>query len=145
MFTFPRTTTALAITGGLLWTIKVGVITARDASFDPLESWVFIGGLLAILTAAVFVAMHLTRALRGIARAAGALGATIALIGATLALEAIGAAVVGGLHGGGNLGLENEGGILFAGLAWLALGATAAIRTRTHPTPAAAARRVPAS
>ena len=125
-----RSTRIAAGTAGVLWTFKVAVITARDASFDPLESYVFIGGLLAALTAAVLVARDLTRHLHGIARLGAAIAGAVALVAATLVLEAIGKAVIGGAHGGGNLGLEEEGGILLAGLAWLAVAVVAELRAR---------------
>lgn len=127
MFSLPSPAILAAATGGLLWTFKVAVITARDGSFDPLESWVFIGGLLALAAAAVLVALHLTRRLRGVARVAVTIVAALGLIAATLVLESIGKALVGGLSDGGNLGLEEEGGILLAGLTWLAVAASAAV------------------
>ena len=86
-------------------------------------------------TAAVLVAAHVagTR-LRGVARLGATLAGAVALVGATLVLETLGKAVVG-LAPGDNLGLEEEGGILVCGLAWLTFALVAA---RSSATPATA-------
>lgn len=55
---------------------------------------------------------------------------TVALIAVTLALEAIGKGIAGGLYEGGNIGLEDESGILLAGLAWLTFAAVTALSDR---------------
>jgi hypothetical protein len=132
MLTLSRSATIAAATGGLLWTVKVAVITARDGSFDPLESWVFIPGLLALLAAAVLVAVDMSRHLRGVARIAAAVVGALALVAATLALEGIGKSLVAGLSNGTNIGLEEEGGILFAGLAWLAVAGARVVAGRSR-------------
>lgn len=132
MLTLSRSATTAAATGGLLWTVKVAVITARDGSFDPLESWVFIGGLLALLAAAVLVAVDMSRRLRGVARIAAAVVGALALVAATIALEGIGKSLVAGLSNGTNIGLEEEGGILLAGLFWLAVAGARVVAGRTR-------------
>jgi hypothetical protein len=141
MFNLPRITIAIAGLGGLLWTVKALVITALDGSFDPLESVVFIGGLLLLTTAAVLVAAHLAgRRFRGVARAAATLAGAVGLVAATLLLESVGKAVVG-LAPGDNLGLEEEGGILVCGLAWLSLAIAAHRGAAAAPAPAPAPAR----
>lgn len=132
MLTLPSPAIVVAATGGLLWTTKVAVITAKDGSFDPLESLFFIGGLLALISAAVLVALHLTRRLRPVARVAGTIVGALGLIAATVALEGIGKPLVAGLSDAGNLGLEQEGGILLAGLTWLAVAGANIARIRTR-------------
>lgn len=132
MLTLSRSATTAAATGGLLWTVKVAVITARDGSFDPLESWVFIGGLLALLAASVLVAVDMSRRLRGVARIAAAVVGALALVAATIALEGIGKSLVAGLSDGSNIGLEEEGGILLAGLAWLAVAGARVVAGRSR-------------
>jgi hypothetical protein len=121
MFTLIRTAQLAAGLGGLLWTAKALVIAVRDGSFEPLESAVFIGGLLGILIGAVLFAIVFARRYRGVARVAAATGAVAALVLATSLVERIGVTHVGGVAPGGNLGLEQEGGILLVGLAWLAV------------------------
>jgi hypothetical protein len=128
-----RTAQLAAGLGGLLWTVKAIVITARDGSFDPLEGFVFIGGLLAIVLGAVLFAVLFARRYRGIARVAATAGGAVALVLATSVLMAIGVTVVGGIAPGDNLGLEEEGGILVVGLAWLAVTVVAS-RTPTRAT-----------
>ena len=131
MNSLSRPTIIAAGLGGLLWTVKALVITANDGSFDPLESYFFIGGLLSLLAAAVLLANDVTRRLRGVRRVGAAIVAAVAAVAASLALEAIGKSFVAALASGSNLGLEQEGGILCCGLAWLALaGVSATQRTR---------------
>ena len=128
MFSLPRPALLAAGLGGLLWTVKALVITANDGSFDPLEGWFFIGGLLALLTATVLVGAHLTRRLRLAARIPATLAAALALVAATLLLESLGKTIVAAVATGDNVGLEEEGGILTCGLAWLTLALVAARR-----------------
>jgi hypothetical protein len=126
MNTLSRLTILVAGLGGLLWTVKALVITANDGSFDPLESVFFIGGLLSLLAAAVLLALDVTRRHGGIRRAGAAVAAALAAVAVTLALEGLGKSAVAALASGGNVGLEEEGGILCCGLAWLALAAWSA-------------------
>lgn len=119
MSSLTRLAPIVAGLGGTLWTVKAVVITVNDGSFDPVEGGVFIGGLLALLVASIVVALTLTASRRGLARAAMTAGAAIALVAGTLLLTSVGQALVGAVAPGDNLGLEEEGGILLAGLAWL--------------------------
>jgi hypothetical protein len=126
MNSLSRITILAAGLGGLLWTAKAIVITANDGPFDPLESVVFIGGLLSLLSASVLVGMDVTRRVRGIRRAGAVIGIAVAAVAASLAIEGLGKGAVAALASGSNLGLEQEGGILICGLAWLALAAWSA-------------------
>jgi hypothetical protein len=119
MLTSTRIAATVAGLGGLCWTVKALVITALDSSFDPLEGVFFIGGLLALLAAALLTAPLLTKRLRGLARVAATAGAAAGLVAATFAVTVAGQALVAAIAPGSNLGLEEEGGILLAGLAWL--------------------------
>jgi hypothetical protein len=131
MNTLSRITIVAAGLGGLLWSVKALGIIANDGSFDPLENVFFIGGLLSLLAASVLLGMDVTRGLRGIRRAGAAIGAAVAAVAATLVLEGLGKSAVAALATGSNLGLEEEGGILCCGLAWLALAAWTAIGRRS--------------
>ena len=130
MHSLPRHTALIAALGGLLWTVKALAIAANDGSVDPVESVLFIGGLACLLAGSVLVSLHLSRRLGGIARVAGIVAGTAALIAVTVLLETLGKGVVAGLAMGDNLGFEEEGGILVAGLAWLTLGGVALARAR---------------
>ena len=110
-----RTTIAVAGLGGAFWTVKVITLTAGT---DSLEAPLFVGGLVLLLVAAVLAARDLRRWWLAPAFVAG-----------TIALEALGVAVIGGLYSGANAAIEDEGGILLAGLAWLALATWAAKRS----------------
>jgi hypothetical protein len=137
MNTLSRITILAAGLGGLLWTVKALTITANDGSFDPLENVFFIGGLLSLVAASVLLALDVTRGLRGIRRAGAAIGAAVAAVAASLVLEGLGKSAVAALASGNNLGLEEEGGILCCGLAWLALAAWSAIGRRSAEAVAA--------
>lgn len=132
MLNLTRPTIIAAGLGGALWTVKVLGIIATDGSFGTLEDVTFLGGLAALFAACLLVAVDVSRRLRGLARAAATVAAAIGLLAATVALEALGVSVVGGLYDGGNVGIEDEAGILLAGLAWLALALTA---TRSGASP----------
>ena len=132
-----RITILAAGLGGLLWTVKALTITANDGSFDPLESVFFIGGLLSLLAASMLLGVDVTRRLNGIRRAGAAVAAAVAAVAATLVLEGLGKSAVAALASGSNLGLEEEGGILCSGLAWLALAAWSAIGRRSAEAAAA--------
>ena len=92
-----RPTILAAGLGGLLWTVKALVITANDGYFDPLESFVFIAGLLSLNAAAVLLGIDVTRRLGGIRRAAAALAAAVAAVAASLLLETFGKGAVAAL------------------------------------------------
>lgn len=143
MLSLTRPARIAATTGGLLWTVKAVVITARDGSFDPLESVFFLGGLAGILAAAVLVGHALTRGLSGAGRVAATVAGTVALVALTVAIEQAGNSLVGGAYDGGNLGVEDESGIGLAGLFWLAVGIASAMRARRAAGSRSAA--VPAS
>jgi hypothetical protein len=131
MNSLSRITIVAAGLGGLLWTVKALVITANDGSFDPLEGVFFIGGLLTLLAAAVLLAVDVTRRLGGVRRIGAAIAVAVGAVATSLVLEALGKSAVAALASGGNVGLEEEGGILCCGLAWLALAAWAAVGRRT--------------
>jgi hypothetical protein len=132
MTSLPRPALLAAGLGGVLWTIKALVITANDGSFDPLEGVFFIGGLLALVATAFLVGAHLTRRLNLALRIPATVAAAAALVGASLLLETIGKNIVAAIASGDNVGLEQEGGILACGLAWLTVAFLAA-RRRAAP------------
>jgi hypothetical protein len=117
-----RPAIVVAAAGGLLWTVKALVITARDSSFGLLENVAFLGGLGGVLAACVLVAASLARRLTGPRRAAATALGAFALFAATLALESLGKGVISAAASGDNLGLEEESGILACGVAWLLVG-----------------------
>ena len=131
MTSLTRTGLLAAALGGGLWTAKALIITANDGSFDPLEGVFFLGGLAAVLTAAVLLAIALTARAGGVGRVVAAAAATVGLVAATLLVESAGKSLVAGLASGDNLGLEEEGGILLCGLAWLAVGVIGLRRRRS--------------
>ena len=128
MYSLHRSALLAAGLGGLLWTVKAVVITANDGSFDPLESAFFIGGLLTLLAAAVLVGARLTGGLRLAARIPATVAAALGLVVASLLLESLGKGAIAAVASGDNVGLEQEGGILACGLAWLTLAVVAARR-----------------
>lgn len=116
-----RITIAAAGLGGLCWTVKVITLVAGT---DALEAPLFIGGLVLLVAAAVLVGRDLRWWLAPLA------------IAGTIGLEALGITVVGGLYDGGNAAIEEEGGILLAGLAWLLVSFRAAAARAAGGLPA---------
>jgi hypothetical protein len=135
MLNLSRTAILAAGLGGAAWTVKALVITARDDSFGLLESILFVGGLVLLLLAAVLVA-------RDVAGRRGTLAVTglaVVLVAITFVASEQVQPLVRELASGDNLGLEQEGGILFAGVAWLLLAVAAAMSRRDVASPAVAA------
>jgi len=136
MIQLSRPTILAAGLGGALWTAKVAGLVATDGSFGALEGIAFLGGLAALVGACVLLALDLGRRLRGFARAAATVLATVGLVVASVAIENVGVGLIGGAYTGGNVAIEDEGGILLCGLAWLTVAAVGArhrdgARTRT--------------
>lgn len=111
--------------GGLAWTVKALTITARDDSFGVLESALFLSGFALLLVAAVLVARDVV-ARRGAGGLLAKVAVALGLIAATFLCVEQGQVLVREIASGDNLGLEQEGGILLAGVLWLAVAAAAA-------------------
>ena len=135
MIDLTRSATIAAGLGGALWTAKVLAIIAVDGSAGVFEEVTFLGGLLAIVVATVLVAAVLARRFHGVARVALTVAGAVALFAATVLLESVGHTAVAALGDGTNQGVEEEGGILACGLAWMAVAATS-LRARRTPVPA---------
>jgi hypothetical protein len=125
MLTLSRPATIAAGLGGLAWTVKAALITAADREVPPIEGILFVGGLALLLAAAVLVARDVVRS-RGAAGIAGTAGVALGLVVVTTLITENVQPLVRGLAAGDNLGLEQEGGVLVAGLVWLAVAAAAA-------------------
>ena len=120
---------AAAVAGGLLWVIKFTVIALRDDSFEPLESVVFVCGLVGIILGTVALATL-------VARRESPWLALLVVVGAALAsfLLQIGVqALVNAAVDADNLGISEEVGVLFVGALWLAVGL--ALTRRSPPRP----------
>lgn len=121
--------------GGLLWVVKFAVIALRDDNFEPLESVVFLGGLVGIIVGAVGVAALVARrespwppvALFLLLFVAAAVGSFLLQIGVQAAVNAAVDA--------DNVGVSEEAGILCVGVLWLAVGLALTSRSRpARPT-----------
>ena len=128
-WTLVRLGGAAAVAGGLLWVIKFTVIVLRDDSFEPLESIVFVGGLVGIILGtialAALVARRESRWLVLLVVVAAALGSFLLQIGIQ--------ALVNAAVDADNLGISEEVGVLFVGALWLAVGV--ALTRRSPPRP----------
>jgi drug/metabolite transporter (DMT)-like permease len=128
-WTLVRLGGAAAVAGGLLWVIKFTVIALRDDSFEPLESIVFVGGLVGIILGtialAALVARRESRWLVLLVVVAAALGSFLLQIGIQ--------ALVNAAVDADNLGISEEVGVLFVGALWLAVGV--ALTRRSPPRP----------
>ena len=108
-----------AIVGGAIWVVKFAVITARDGSFEPLESLAFFAGFIGIVIGALGLAAFVTGRVSGWHRLvvfplAFALPILLSVI--------VSDALIKPAIGTANQGLDEESGILFAGLLWIAIG-----------------------
>ena len=128
-WTLVRLGGAAGVAGGLLWVIKFTVIALRDDSFEPLESIVFVGGLVGIILGtialAALVARRESRWLVLLVVVAAALGSFLLQIGVQ--------ALVNAAVDADNLGISEEVGVLFVGALWLAVGV--ALTRRSPPRP----------
>jgi len=107
--------------GGALWTVKATGLMATAGDIGIAEPIAYLAGIAALLAACVLLAVDLARPLKGVARAAATALGAVALLAATVAIEAAGNGLIGGAYTGGNVAIEDEGGILLVGLAWLAI------------------------
>ena len=130
-----------AVAGGLLWILKFAVIALRDDSFEPLESVVFVGGLVGIILGTVALAAL-------VARRESRWLALLLVVGAalgTLLLQIGVQALVNAAVDADNLGISEEVGVLFVGALWLAVGVALTRRPRParRPRENGGARRAP--
>ena len=119
--------------GGLAWTVKALVITARDDSFGVLEAVLFVGGLAALVAAAVLIGWHVARGRSVVVRVLLTAATAFVLCTLSFLFSEVTQPLVREAAPGSNLGLEQEGGILLTGLAWLAIAAVAATRRPDVP------------
>ncbi len=108
-----------AITGGTLWVVKFAVITARDASFEPLESVVYAAGLIGILMGALGLAALVAGKASGWQRLVAFPLAFVLPIALSVIISD---ALIKPAIRSANQGLDQESGILFGGLLWIAIG-----------------------
>ena len=132
MFTLSRPALLAAGLGGLAWTVKALVITALDDSFGLLESALFLAGFALTIAACILVARDLVHR-RGAAGVLAKIAVAIGLFALTFLCVEQGQVLVRGIASGDNLGLEQEGGILLAGLLWLAIAAAGSVPRRSVP------------
>ena len=104
----------------------LSTITALDDFFGTPESILFIGGLVLLVATAVLAARDLVDR-RGSAGVLAVAGVAAGLFAATSLVMAIGQSLVAGIAPGTNVGLEEEGGVLLAGAAWLAVALRAGL------------------
>jgi hypothetical protein len=112
----------LAWIGGLAWVVDVGVIIAINDSFDPLDSILFVGGLVCLAGMAVLVGALATRGLVGFRRALVAAGIALAVVVVLGLLSTVFDAASHALYHGDNRGLHEECGILSIALGALVIG-----------------------
>lgn len=124
-----------AVVGGLLWIVKFAVIALRDDNFEPLESVVFLGGLVGMIVGAVGVAALVARRESPWPRVGLFLLLFVAAgVGSFLLQIGVQAAVNAAVDAD-NVGISEEAGILFIGVLWLGVGVALTRRSR-RPRPA---------
>jgi hypothetical protein len=123
--------TVACAAGGLLLVADTLLITVLDRSFDPLDSALFLCGLVAMLVGLVAAGVALTEGRRP--RWAWALGAFV-LLSAVLGLVSdLGDRVARAAYTGSNLGLRTEWSFFLVGAQLLVLAAVVARRARLRP------------
>jgi len=122
----------IAFAAGWAWIAKFAIVTVRDAGFEPLESIVYLLGLLApIAGATAYAALRGWRLVLAIPLAMGALVATVAA-------GAIVQELFVSVYSGANLGGTEEVGLLVTGAAWVVAGLALRARgpeARAEPSP----------
>ena len=108
-----------AIAGGALWVVKFAVISARDGSFEPLEGVVYAAGLAGILVGALGLAALVTGRASGWHRlVVFPLAFALPILLSAIVSDALIKPAIGTT----NQGLDEESGILFSALLWIAIG-----------------------
>jgi uncharacterized membrane protein HdeD (DUF308 family) len=135
----PRTPAIAAVVGGAAWVIDVVVIIAINNSFDPLDSILFLGGLLSLIAAGILATTLVARRRHGRTRLAAAAASIAALTAMIAVISLAGAAIAHALIPTSNRG-HNEGAVLAAGIVTLITGivllgnSRTRRRTHIHPT-----------
>jgi hypothetical protein len=103
----------------VLWVVKFAVITARDGSFEPLEGFVYAAGIAGILVGALGLAALVTGRASGWHRlVVFPLAFALPILLSVIVLDALIKPAIGTT----NQGLDEESGILFSALLWIAIG-----------------------
>jgi hypothetical protein len=112
-----------ALAAGAAWIVDVAVITAIDNSFDPLDSILFLGGLVCLVATGVLVGTLASRRFTGARRVLIAAGVALSLMAGLVLVSVVVDAASHELYHGSNRGLHNECGIFAIGLGALTIAA----------------------
>lgn len=114
-----RPTVAVALAGGLAWVTKAIAITVLDSSFEPLESPLFVLGLVLTVSAAFLLAHDLTTRFGGVRRAATTFLVGVVICGLGMGLMNLADRLSAAWYDGDNLGIGMESGVFALGFAWV--------------------------
>ena len=127
----------LGTVGGAAWTVKSGSIILMNSHFQPMEGVLYFIGVGGIFLGAIGFGAFVARRWTGAARWIGLIVvAAVALTLTALAATYVQTAVADS-YAGGNVGIEEEMGILTPGIIWLILGIYMMMATRSRSPSAA--------
>jgi hypothetical protein len=121
-----RVASAACGVAGVLLVSDTVVITVLDRSFDPIDSVLFLGGLVVMLVGLVATAVALTAGRRP--RWGRALGALVLLVAVLGVVSDLGDRLARAVYTGSNLGLRTEWSFFLVGVQLLVLAVLVARR-----------------
>ncbi len=126
-----RATGLFGLVGGAAWVIDTVTIAVLNRSFDPLDSVLFIVGLVGLVLTIGALAVHLSAGREGPARAGVAVGAFLATT-AVLATVSFAADTLGRhAFSSSNIGLHEEWSCFSTGLVLVAIAVWAGRKARS--------------
>ena len=111
-----------ATVGGVAWTVKSLVIIALNDNFQPIEGVLYFVGVGGILVGALGLGAYVASRWTGPARWVGFLAVVIVAAVVTSVVSSALQTAVADAYTGGNVGVEEEIGILTPGVIWLVVG-----------------------
>jgi hypothetical protein len=121
-----------AVIGGLAWTVKSGIIIIMNDHFQPVEGVLYFIGVGGIVLGALGFGAFVARRWDGAARwIAFVLALAISIVITAVAVSVV-QNVVGDFYSGGNVGIEEEMGIITPGVLWLLIGLVMMMSRSTH-------------
>jgi len=111
-----------ATVGGAAWTVKSLVIIALDGNFQPFEGILYFIGVGGLLVGALGLGAFVAARWTGAARWVGFVAVVAVAVIVTSVASSVVQTSVADAYSGGNVGIEEEMGILTPGVIWLAIG-----------------------
>jgi len=111
-----------ATIGGAAWTVKSLAIIAMNDHFQPIEGVLYFLGVGGLLVGALGLGAFVAARWTGAARWVGFVAVVAVAVIVTSVASSVVQTSVADAYTGGNVGIEEEMGILTPGVIWLAIG-----------------------